>query len=284
MITMPLTQLRILVPESRELDLFADMLEKKGATVRRCPLVQILDLEDTRDASVWIDRLIAGDFRDVIWLTGEGVHRLLPLAEETGRRDAFVDALGHSRAITRGPKPARALRELGLKPWLPAAVPTSQGVLEALSGENLADRPIGVQLYPGDGYQVLLDGLRERGARVFPVLPYRYASDTDAAEVVKAIHDLAAGELDMIAFTSSAQLKRLLDVARDAGLESTLQRVFSNTPIAAIGPVVEAMLREQHVATILRPARSFHLKPLVNVIAEAWSTGAHSAAARRADS
>ena len=34
------------VPESRQLDLFADMLEKRGATVVRCPLVDIRDAPD----------------------------------------------------------------------------------------------------------------------------------------------------------------------------------------------------------------------------------------------
>jgi uroporphyrinogen-III synthase len=37
---------RILVPESRELDLFARMLEERGAEAVRCPMVTILDVED----------------------------------------------------------------------------------------------------------------------------------------------------------------------------------------------------------------------------------------------
>ena len=86
----------------------------------RCPLVQILDLDDVAEAEAWIERLIAGAFQDVIWLTHEGLRRLLPIAERNGRR-AFVEALGRSRMITRGPKPARALRELGLRVGLAAA-------------------------------------------------------------------------------------------------------------------------------------------------------------------
>jgi uroporphyrinogen-III synthase len=33
----------IAVPETRELDVFSSMLERRGATVLRCPLVAILD-------------------------------------------------------------------------------------------------------------------------------------------------------------------------------------------------------------------------------------------------
>ena len=54
-----LAGLKILVPESRELDLFAAMLEAEGAVALRCPLVQILDLEDSSEADTWIDRCIA---------------------------------------------------------------------------------------------------------------------------------------------------------------------------------------------------------------------------------
>jgi len=269
----PLDQLRILVPESRELDLFAGMLEKKGATTYRCPLVQILDLQDSGDAEAWIEQLVAGAFRDIIWMTGDGLQRLVGIAEKVGRRDAVINSLKQCRAITRGPKPARALRELGLpKPWLAAPEPTSQGVLQSLTTEDLAGRPLGLQLYPGEGGLPLLEGLRARGANVFTVTPYRYASDSETTEVVKAIQLLAGGQLDMIAFTSSAQLTRLLSVAKAAGLHDELIQAINNMPVAAIGPVVEVMLQELGVRTILRPDSHFHLKPLVNVIVEAWLT------------
>ena len=50
--------LTILVPESRELDLFAGMLETHGAQALRCPRVQIADLDDPSEATSWIDAII----------------------------------------------------------------------------------------------------------------------------------------------------------------------------------------------------------------------------------
>jgi uroporphyrinogen-III synthase len=263
--------LTILVPESRELDRFCAMLEAEGAAALRCPLVRILDLDDSAEAEAWIERLIAGTFEDVVWLTGEGLRRLLAIAERAGRRTPFVEALSRVRAITRGPKPARALRDLGLSPGLAATAPTSQGLLDALAGEDLAGRSIGVQLYPGEGGLPLLASLRSRGAAAFPVTPYRYASQTQAAEVADAIHALAAGRIGMIAFTSSPQVERLIEVAREAGLEPQLREAFSRVHMAAIGPVVEETLHRHGVANILRPDSNFHLKPLVRAIAAAWS-------------
>ncbi len=116
--------LKILVPESRELDLFARMLETEGAAVLRCPLVQIKDVEDTAEAETWIESVVAGSCNDIIWLTGEGLRRPDAHCHPDEPADEFVAALARVRNITRGPKPASALRELGLAPGLAAIKPT----------------------------------------------------------------------------------------------------------------------------------------------------------------
>lgn len=262
----------ILVPESRELDLFVQMLEAEGATALRCPLVQICDLEDTREAVSWIAQLIGGTFDDAIWLTGEGLRRLLAIAQMNGERERFTAALGRVRSITRGPKPARALRELGFAPGLAAVTPTSQGVVDVLAREDIAGRKIGVQLYPGDGTAPLMAQLRGLGATLYPVTPYRYASQSEAARVVEAIGRLAAGDINMIAFTSSPQVDRLIAVAAEAGLQDMLRTALGRVHVAAIGPVVEDALRRYGVTSIIRPDTSFHLKPLVRAMAEAEGT------------
>jgi uroporphyrinogen-III synthase len=267
-----LAALKIVVPETRELDLFVSMLETEGAIAFRCPLVRILDLEDTRDADTWIAQLIAGTFRDTIWLTGEGLRRLAAIATNSGKREAFIAALSLTHIVIRGPKPARALRELGLTPSLAAATPTSQGVMGALATEDIKGRKIGVQLYPGEGAKPLLEHLHGRGAVLFPVTPYRYASEADTDRVKQIIRDMAAGLFDMIAFTSTPQVERLVDVARETGLEKDLREALLHIRVAAIGPVVEEALHRLGITTLIRPETSFHLKPFVRSIAANWAT------------
>jgi uroporphyrinogen-III synthase len=194
---------RIVVPESRELDLFTEMLEAQGAVTLRCPMVRILDLKDTALVEAWLDRLIAGLFDDLILLTGEGLRRLMTIARRSGRDEAAIAAIRKLRTITRGPKPVRALRELGLSPGLAAAEPTTAGVIETLEAQPLAGRTVGVQLYPGNRNELLTDFLRRAGAIPDAVLPYRYASDSDTAAVEAVIQEMAAGRVDAIAFTSS---------------------------------------------------------------------------------
>ena len=149
-------------------------------------------------------------------------------------------------------------------------MPTSQGVLDSLAVENINGRRIGVQLYPGEGATPLLVALRERGATVFPITPYRYASQAETGQVVDAIRALITGRIDMIAFTSSPQIEWLVEIAREAGLGTQLIEAFQRVPIAAIGPVVEESLRRHGVTTVLRPDKNFHLKPLDELIAAAW--------------
>lgn len=260
--------LTILVPESRELDLFAGMLEAQGAKALRCPLVRIVDVDDDREAQAWITRMIDAPFDFTVLLTGEGLRRLLALSGS--RRDDFVAALARTRTVTRGPKPARALREIGLLPGMAAAEPTSQGVLEELEEENLEGQRIGVQLYPGDGALPLVEALKNHGAEIFPVTPYRYIGQTESAQVAATIKDLAAGKIGMIAFTSSPQVEQLFTIAREQGLMSQLTEGLAKTPIAAIGPVVEKALTAHGLSSAIHPESSFHLKPMINAMVEAW--------------
>ena len=260
--------LRILIPESRELDLFAGMLEAQGARALRCPLVQIADLDDTRPAETWIGQMIDAPFDYTVLLTGEGLRKLLAISGP--HQPDFIEALTKTQTVTRGPKPARALCEIGLVPSLTATIPTSQGVLETLQQQALEGCRIGVQLYPGDGALPLVEKLRQCGAQVFPVTPYRYITQTESEKVAQTIRDLSAGRIGMIAFTSSPQIERLFAVAREAGLMLELTQGLARTPIAAIGPVMESALAAHGLSSAIRPAASFHLKPMVAAICTAW--------------
>lgn len=268
----PLLGRRILVPESRELDVFAHMLEAQGAETLRCPMVAIRDAEDPAPIEAWLRRMAAGALDDLILLTGEGLRRLLTQAGRIGIEAETVAALKKLRTVTRGPKPARVLRELGLAPGIAASEPTTGGVMAALADENLAGRSVGVQLYPGNPNAALIDFLRAAGASPDPVLPYRYATAAETEVVEATIREMADGKLDAVAFTSSPQLRRLTEVARARGLEKELAQGLARTRIAAVGPVVAAAVEDLGVEVAVMPQASFHMKPLVTAIAAALKT------------
>lgn len=264
---------RIVVPESRELDLFVDILERQGAVAIRCPLVTIHDPEDPAPAEAWLRRLLAGRFDDLVLYTGEGVRRLLAAAERAGMGGDAVAALARPRRIVRGPKPTRALRDIGLAPDLTAPVATSAGLLHVLASLDLAGRTVGMQAYPGQPDE--LDRfIEEKGGTVDRVLPYRYASDREDEAVADAIRAMATGGVDLVAFTSRPQVVRLREVAERYGLRAELGIAMERVRIAAVGPVTaEAVVREGWTVAVA-PAESFHLKPFVAAMRQLFAAGA----------
>jgi uroporphyrinogen-III synthase len=260
--------LRVAVPESRELDLFVSMLERAGATAMRCPLVSIHDLHDDTEAQAWIRRLGAGEMDDLVFYTGEGVNRLRGIAERAGLEATFTEGLRRVRKIVRGPKPTKALRGVGLAPELSVEDPTTAGLIAAMSNLGLSGHRVGVQLYPNHPDD-LLDHLRGLGAKVDPVLPYRYASDEEDGRVVDLVQAMAAGQVDLIALTSTPQVRRLQEVAAKRGLDDVLRQGAQRALIAAVGPVTAEAARKAGWDVAVVPDTSFHLKPFIAAIATA---------------
>jgi uroporphyrinogen-III synthase len=257
----------IAVPETRELDVFTAMLERRGATVLRCPLVAILDAPDPQPVLAWVQRFNAGDFDDLVLLTGEGLRRIVACIERHSPqlKADLLAQLARVRKITRGPKPARALRELGLKPDIAAEIPTTEGVIASLRGHNLVDRKVGVQLYGTEPNRPLIDFLESAGAQVTTVAPYVYADKADDAAVRALLTRMAAGQVDVIAFTSTPQVERLFNVGPLELVKAALER----TEVAAIGPVVASALGKHDVKVRLMPQESFFMKPLTSAMEEA---------------
>jgi len=273
--TPPLAGRRIAVPESRELNLFTTMLEERGAEVYRCPLVAIRDAPDRDAVEAWLRDFAAGHHHDLILLTGEGLRRLLGFADRAGDNlwQDFIAALARVRKITRGPKPGNALRAIGLKADLTAAVPTTEGVMTTLAADDLRGRTIGVQLYGTNPNLPLVEFLSDKGARVTTVAPYIYADDSEQDRVEALVELLVAGGMDAIAFTSTPQVTRLFQVARRMGMEDGLRAGMNGLLVAAVGPVVADCLTEAGVDVDVMPDSTYFMKPLVRRLVDAFAHG-----------
>ncbi len=254
----------IAVPETRDIDVFAAMLERRGARVVRCPMVAIRDAPDPGPVLDWSRELAGGAFDDVILMTGEGLRRILSCIDrnDPALREPFISALSAVRKITRGPKPARALRELGIKPDIAAERPTTEGVIASLRAHDLKGRRVGVQLYGTEPNRPLVDFLESAGAKVATVAPYVYADAADDAAVLDLLRRMQAREIDAIAFTSTPQIERLFSVAP----AQTVMAALTETVVAAVGPVVADTLQKHGIQTHVMPEQSFFLKPLTSVL------------------
>jgi uroporphyrinogen-III synthase len=261
---------RIVVPETRQLGQLVRMLEERGADTVPCPMIAIRDTPDAAPVEAWLRRFVQRGYDDLVLMTGEGLRRLLGFARRIDFDPAFRVALAASRKITRGPKPVRALREIGLAADLPADEPTTEGVISALERHDLTGRRVGVQLYPDNTNERLLRFLEKARAEPDPVLPYVYVSEADDAHVIAVIAEMAAGQIDAIAFTSAPQVRRFRDVARASGREAELRQGFERIIVAAVGPVAAAELDALGVQVNVTPHdNAFFMKPLVRELAAA---------------
>ena len=258
----------VAVPEARQLDVLAGLLERRGASVLRCPLVGITDNPDTATVVAWIERLIASPTDLVVFYTGEGIERLCGCAERAGVAAPFKAALARTPKLVRGPKPTRALRALELKAEHSASDPTTAGLIAAAQEIELPRKRVAIQLYNNDQTPELAEHFRARGAVVDCVAPYIYASAADDDEVAALIGKLAAGRVAAIAFTSKAQVQRLLALAEDRHLEGELETGLERTKVAAVGPVVGAELAAAGIRVDTVPTDSYSMKPLVTSLCE----------------
>ena len=259
---------RILILETREEAQFSRLLAEQGADVVQCPMFAICDTPDPAPVEAWIRRFIAKPCDDLVLMTGEGLRRLMKVARRIGVDQDFVAALGKARKFARGPKPGRALREIGLEPQQTTEKPTSEGIAEMLSQIDLGGRRLGLQLYPDRDHGALIGAIAAQGAEVDTVTPYVYDAKVADANIVTAIEEMAQGQIDAIALTSSGQPRRLFDVARSHGCEARLREGLTKTPIAPVGPVVDDELKSHGLSADISPANAaYFMKPLISAMA-----------------
>jgi uroporphyrinogen-III synthase len=261
---------RILILETREEAQFSRLLTEQGADVLQCPMFTIHDAPDSAPIEAWIRRFIDRPFDDLVLMTGEGLRRLLKVARRMNVEPDFIASVGKPRKFARGPKPGRALREIGLEPQVTTEKPTSEGIAEMLSRLDLKGHRVGLQLYPDKDHSVLTGAITAQGAELDTVLPYVYDAQAADANIVTAIDEMAKGAIDAIALTSSGQVRRLVEVAQKHGREARLREGLEHTPIASVGPVVSDELKSHGLRADITPANeAYFMKPLISAMAAA---------------
>jgi uroporphyrinogen-III synthase len=259
---------RILILETREEAQFSRLLAEQGADVLQCPMFTIHDAPDSAPIEAWIRRFIDRPCDDLVLMTGEGLRRLMKVARRMDVEQDFIAALAKPRKFARGPKPGKALREIGLEPQVTTEKPTSEGIVEMLARLDLSGHRVGLQLYPDKDHGALIGAISAQGAEVDPVLPYVYDAQAAETNIITAIDEMANGAIDAIALTSSGQVRRLVEVAKAHGGEARLREGLARTPIASVGPVVSEELQAHGLHADIYPANeAYFMKPLISAMA-----------------
>ena len=261
---------RILILETREEAQFSKLLVEQGAEVVQCPMFTIHDAPDPAPVEGWIRRAIDRPLDDLVLMTGEGLRRIVKLARTRGLDAALIASLANTRKFTRGPKPGKALREIGLEAQQTTEKPTTEGVIEMLAKLDLKGRRLGLQLYPDKDHGALTGALAAQGAEVDSVLPYVYDSKAADANIVAAIDEMAKGRIDSIALTNLGQVRRLVEASKAHGVEAKLRAGLDRTLIASVGPAVSGELAAHGLRTDISPAdEAYFMRPLISAMASA---------------
>lgn len=252
-----LTGFRVLSLESRRAPEIGKLIESYGGQAVVAPSMRELPLESNAEALNFARVLASSGFDAAIFLTGVGTRLLARAAEMIYPRERFVEALRKVTVVARGPKPAAALKELGIPIAVTVPMPgTWRELLAALdrADDSLPMRGCRVALQEyGSPNQELLDGLAERGAIVTRVPVYEWALPEDVGPLRAAVEKLASGQIDVALFTSSVQLVHLLRVAREMNLEQQVRVALARIAVGAIGPVTSEGLRDQGIGVDFEP-------------------------------
>jgi len=283
--------LRVLSFESRLSDEMRKLIERLGGQALSAPSMRELPVPHSPGAEAFADDLIAGKFDLVIFTTGVGARALMGLMEKKYPRQQIVDALARIITVARGPKSVAAMREWRLAPNFEVPEPnTWRDILATLdrraaelrprgesvtAGQPLAGLRVAVQEY-GETNERLHQGLRERGAEVVGVSVYSWALPEDLEPLRRGIQAVVDGQIDVLVFTSAQQVRHVLKVAADIGLEQPFRDAIRRTLIGSVGPTCSEALRDVGLGVDFEPD-GVHMGNLIRGLARS----AHKLLARK---
>jgi uroporphyrinogen decarboxylase len=253
--SLPLADLRIASLESRRSEEMTRLIERFGGSAFVSPSMKETPLESPRAAIDFAHRLLVGEIGIVVFLTGVGFRQLLDAVEKHVDRQRFLDTLSDVITVCRGPKPVVAMREVGLTPTYRVPEPnTWRELLQTLDQfVPVANQEVALQEY-GKPNPSLVAGLEARGAKVLSIPIYKWDLPDDAEPLKANCRAIAAGERDVLMFTSAHQAVNLLRVAGELGIEDDVRKALaSRTVVASIGPTTSEMLTELGIAPDLEP-------------------------------
>jgi len=243
----PLSGVRVLVTRApHQAAALAGPLTALGAEVLVAPVIDTVDPDSWEPA----DRAIAGlsGYDWVILTSTNAVDRFLGRMAE---RDVPLSALHGVRVAAVGPATAERLAEAGITPDLVPEDFRAEGLVEALLANGI--EPGARLLLPRAEHarEILPDALRAAGAVVDVVPVYRTVpASPDPALIAR----LAAGEVDVVTFTSPSTVRHFVTWVRSAGLDA--DAVMAHVAPASIGPVTSDALRGRGYTVAVEPSQS----------------------------
>ena|SRR5579859_4550978 len=245
---MTLQQVRVAVLEARMSGEMADLVRRYGGIPVSVPAVREVPLNCGPEVTEFVNAIICGSLRTVVFFTGVGANALFHEAEKLGRLAELVAALQHLTIVCRGPKPSSVVRKMGLDIALCAREPfTTYELLAELAKLDLSGQVVGVVHY-GERNEMVSEMLHERGATMHELCLYEWLLPEDTSALQRLVNECIQRHIDAVAFTSQVQVRHLFLVASDMGCADQLAMALAkNVVVASVGPTCTAVLQKYRV-------------------------------------
>jgi uroporphyrinogen-III synthase len=273
--------LRVLSLESRRAKEIETLILRHEGRPFVAPSVKERAIDDRGEALRFVERLEAGEFDMVICMTGSGITFLQDTLSSRVSAERLGAALRRATIVSRGPKPVGILRALGVPVQVMIGEPnTWKEIVAAVAARP--ERRIAVQEY-GRPNAEMNRALEALGATVTPVALYRWELPDELGPLQEAARRLAAGQVDVVLFTSSIQLDHLFEIARKLGVEREVKNALvREVVVASVGPVMTASLEAQGIVPAIVPLHP-KMPALVKAAAEQGAAVLSALRARRTE-
>lgn len=224
--------------ESRLGTEMASLISKLGGVPQVAPALKEVPLEENSAALQFAEELFAGRVPVVIFMTGVGTRALAQVLATRYPHERFVEALSKVAVVARGPKPVKALKELGVPITITVPEPnTWREVLAALDRDSISldGKHVAVQEY-GIPNLPFLSALDRRGAVVLRVPVYRWTLPDDVRPLAAALDSILEARASVVLFTNAAQVENLFKMTEERGLKDRLLDALPRLAVGSIGP------------------------------------------------
>ncbi len=252
---LPATGFIVAVTAERRASELATILERQGATVILAPAIRIVPVGDDAELSLGTRALLDQPPEILVATTGIGFRGWMEAAAQWGLAEQLTTMLGGVRILTRGPKAKGAVRGAGLREeWSPASESCAE-VLNKLLQEDLRGVRIAVQLH-GSSLPEFIAPLRQQGAIVIELSPYRWLPPLDTAPLRRLVNMVVNYQVDAVTFTSAPAALMFLQMAEDESvLPALIQALEKKVMVICVGPVTGEVFNRINIPTT-QPSRS----------------------------
>ncbi len=229
------------------------IIKQKGGIPYYIPAIEIKALSNPVALKKFIRELHERQVDYVIFMSTNGVKYLFSAAQNFNLQMLLYEGLKCTFVIAVGPKTAEAMEECNVRVDIVPEKYSSEGLLKALEGKDLAGKKIRIPR-TSNATPTLTNKLREMGADVEEIYVYESGLPVDQKLKTKFYEDLTSGKIDAIVFGSGLSAKNIFKMLTEKAPMETLRNfVNSKVTTVAIGPTTAEALTEMDIKVNVVP-------------------------------